>query len=215
MGGCEPEAILTTDVELDGVTKSLTFVSLERQGGIMTYDTTDPTAPKYQDYFNPSIRTLGDGPESFQYIPADKSPICAPLLAAAHPLVGATTLYKISESATARTDDGACTGELGDCKWLTEASNGHIVHKKEDLCAITECASHSAAGGPCEVINPTVNRVSEDANMVTIIVATVCAIAAMIALAFCYQYRTNSNAMKLELDNYKKVGGGNGGRSGV
>ena len=92
----------------------------------MTYDTTDPTAPVYQDYFNrryfprteaeiakhdinPSIRTLGDGPESFQYIPADKSPICAPLLAAAHPLVGATTLYKISESATARTDDGACT----------------------------------------------------------------------------------------------------------
>ena len=43
--------------------------------------------------------------------------------------------------------------KLGDCKWLTEASNGHIVHKKEDLCAITECASHPAAGGPCEVIN--------------------------------------------------------------
>ena len=47
--GPEPESV--TVATLDDGTR-LVFTGLERTGGIVTYDITDPTAPVYQDFLN-------------------------------------------------------------------------------------------------------------------------------------------------------------------
>lgn len=74
--GCEPEAL--TVAEIDG--KFYAFVGLERMGGIMVYDITDPMNPVFDGYelnrdFNAPIdsASAGDlGPEGIIYIkPAD------------------------------------------------------------------------------------------------------------------------------------------------
>ena len=84
--GPEPEAI--TVGEIAG--RWYAFIGLERMGGIMTYDVTDPTAPTFAGYFLSRDLTLGDeietdpevdlGPESIVFIPASESLTRNPML---------------------------------------------------------------------------------------------------------------------------------------
>ncbi|MGJ8654074.1 MAG: choice-of-anchor I family protein [Opitutaceae bacterium] len=97
--GPEPEAL--TIGEIDG--RSYAFVGLERMGGIMTFDITDPTAVSFVDYFNnrdfagdAEDGTAGDlGPEGLEFIPANQSPNGRPLLLVAYEVSGTTTVYEI------------------------------------------------------------------------------------------------------------------------
>ncbi len=97
--GSEPEAL---DVgEVDGATYA--FIGLERMGGIMVYEVTDPDTPRFVEYVNnrdlggdPEAGTAGDlGPEGIVFIPATASPVDAPLLAVGNEVSGSTTLYRI------------------------------------------------------------------------------------------------------------------------
>lgn len=108
--GAEPEGV--TIGEIDG--RYYAFVGLERIGGIMTFDVTDPTAPVFQDYINPRDFTVdidqidagnlpadaaGDlGPEGLLFIPADQSPDGTPLLVVGNEVSGTTTVYRIDVS---------------------------------------------------------------------------------------------------------------------
>ena len=87
--------------EIDG--KFYAFVGLERTGGVMVYDVTDPTAPVFQTYANNisadgsvEAGTAGDiGPEGLKFISAEKSPNGMPLLVVSNEVSGTTTLYEI------------------------------------------------------------------------------------------------------------------------
>lgn len=62
--GVEPEAIEAAWIG----DRAFAFVGLERQGGVMVFDITDPTAPVYQSYinnrkFNENVCTVVDGSE--------------------------------------------------------------------------------------------------------------------------------------------------------
>ena len=86
--GPEPEGITTGKV--DG--RQLAFISLERTGGIMVYDVTDPGDAEFQSYLN----SAGDvAPEGLRFIPAAQSPNGRPILATANEVSGTTTLYQI------------------------------------------------------------------------------------------------------------------------
>lgn len=97
--GPEPEGIAIG--EIDG--RSYAFIGLERIGGIMVYDITDPTSPFYvqylvtRDFFGDAEEgTAGDlGPEGIEFIPAAESPNGRPLLLVANEVSGSLTVIEI------------------------------------------------------------------------------------------------------------------------
>jgi DNA-binding beta-propeller fold protein YncE len=97
--GPEPEGI--TVGKIDG--RVYAFILLERTGGIMIYDVTDPHRGRFVQYINnrnfdgdPEAGTGGDlGPEGVLFIPQGKSPIDHPLLVVANETSDSMTLYRI------------------------------------------------------------------------------------------------------------------------
>ena len=100
--GPEPEAIITGTIN----GQTFAFIGLERVGGIMVYNVTNPQSPEFVQYinnrnFSASQSALeagmaGDlGPEGLAFIPAGSSPNSKPILAVGNEVSGTTTLYGI------------------------------------------------------------------------------------------------------------------------
>jgi len=110
--GPEPEAI--TVAKINGL--SYAFIGLERMGGIMVYDITEPSHAKFIQYINnrnmkinpaDNIDSNGDGikeykidagdlgPEGFKFVAAKDSPNHKPLLIVGSEVSGTTTYYNI------------------------------------------------------------------------------------------------------------------------
>ncbi len=103
--GPEPEALAIGEIQ----GRTYAFIGLERAGGILVYDITNPYSPQFQRYLNnrdfavpvtlPNGATnpaAGDlAPEGLTFIPADKSPTGRPILVAANEVSGTTTVYDV------------------------------------------------------------------------------------------------------------------------
>jgi hypothetical protein len=87
--------------------KTFLFLGLERMGGVLVYDITDPRAPVRVDYLNTRedwttddpgtvLAAAGDlGPEGLAFIPAEASPTGEPLLMVGNEVSGTTAIYRI------------------------------------------------------------------------------------------------------------------------
>ena len=92
------------------------FIGLERIGGVMVYDVTDPAAPTFATYannrdfasdvcvFDPNDdeeciaiepAALDLGPEGLEFVPARDSPNAKPLLIVGNEVSGSTTVYQV------------------------------------------------------------------------------------------------------------------------
>lgn len=95
--GPEPETV--TVGEVDG--KTYAFITLERIGGVMVYDITDPQDMSYVNYINSRdfSKELGadDSPEGLKFIPASQSPTEEALLVAACEVGGTVAVYELTE----------------------------------------------------------------------------------------------------------------------
>jgi|AZIH01.1.fsa_nt_gi hypothetical protein len=100
--GPEPEAV--TVGTINGQT--FAFIGLERIGGIMVYDVTNPQNPEFVQYLNNRDFLVSDvdleagmagdlGPEGVAFITAEDSPNGQPMLAVGNEISGTTTLYGI------------------------------------------------------------------------------------------------------------------------
>ncbi|HEA51916.1 hypothetical protein LCGC14_0590310 [marine sediment metagenome] len=100
--GPEPEAITTGQIG----DQTFAFIGLERAGGIMVYNVTDPRKPEFVQYLNNRNFSVsqadlengmaGDlGPEGMAFIPAEDSPNGKPVLVVGNEVSGTTTLYGI------------------------------------------------------------------------------------------------------------------------
>ena len=97
--GPEPEAAVVGEV--NGVTYA--FIGLERIGGIVVYDVSNPTNPTLAGYFNNrdfgtelTPTTGGDaGPEGFEFVSAADSPTGKALLIVGNEISGTTTVYEV------------------------------------------------------------------------------------------------------------------------
>jgi DNA-binding beta-propeller fold protein YncE len=124
--GPEPEGITIGTI----FGRTYAFIGLERIGGIMTYDITDPNNPMFLDYVNnrdfsgdAEAGTAGDlGPEGLLFVSADESPNQQPLLVVTNEVSGSTTLYSIDapEPSTSVPEPAAGFGLLafGSLGWL-------------------------------------------------------------------------------------------------
>ena len=99
--GPEPEGI--TVAHLWG--RWYAFITLERIGGIMVYDVTEPAAARFVQYINnrnfdgdPENGTAGDlGPEASFVIPISDSPTQDPLLVVPNEVSGTTSVLRIAK----------------------------------------------------------------------------------------------------------------------
>lgn len=92
--GPEPEGI--TIAEIDG--KTYAFTTLERIGGIMAYDITNPNQATFVDYANSRSTTTytGDhGPETIIYIPPTKHNKNRSYLAVANEISGSISIFEV------------------------------------------------------------------------------------------------------------------------
>lgn len=98
--GPEPEAV--TVGEIDGQTYA--FVGLERMGGVMIYNVTNPFAVEFVDYINNrdtteglDVALAGDlAPESIVFVDAADSPTGKPLLLVGFEVSGSVAVYEIN-----------------------------------------------------------------------------------------------------------------------
>jgi DNA-binding beta-propeller fold protein YncE len=91
--GPEPEGVVLGKIG----SKTFAFIGLERVGGVMVYDITNPVSPSFVTYFNPRNGASGDrGPEGVVFVPASKSPTGKPLLILGHEVSGTTTVLQVN-----------------------------------------------------------------------------------------------------------------------
>ena len=99
--GPEPEGI--TVASLFG--RTYIFVMLERIGGVVVYEATDPTAPTFVQYINTrnfaaagNTQAAGDrGAEAARVVPAEVSPNGKPLLIVSNEVSGSLRVFEIAQ----------------------------------------------------------------------------------------------------------------------
>lgn len=108
--GPEPESVELADIG----GHCIAFVGLERTGGVMAWEMTDPAAPQFLTYLNPRDPSVdldvdedqdqkpdrraqaGDiGPEGLLFLPASVSPDGKPMLVVCNEVSGTTTLLRV------------------------------------------------------------------------------------------------------------------------
>jgi hypothetical protein len=95
--GPEPEGIAVGVV--DG--RTYAFIGLERIGGVMVYDVSNPSAPQFVEYVNNREFADGDvigpdsGPEVVRFIDAHDSPTGKPMLMVANEITGTVTMWSV------------------------------------------------------------------------------------------------------------------------
>ena len=119
-----PEAESVTVGQVDG--KTYAFVALERTGGVMVYDVTDPESSEFVNYINsrnfkttvPGSEEYDEGkldkcvtggdvaPEGLAFIPAGESPTGKDLLLAACEVSGTVAAYELTPNQAQEPDDG-------------------------------------------------------------------------------------------------------------
>jgi hypothetical protein len=89
--GAEPEALAVGSIGW----KTYAFVGLERSGGVMMYDISDPKRAEFVQYLNTADQ--GDlAPEGIAFVPAWQSPTWKPLLLVSFEVSGTTRIIELT-----------------------------------------------------------------------------------------------------------------------
>ena len=95
--GPEPEGLVVGKVG----GRSIAFVGLERAGGMVVYDVTDPTAPTFNSLVNPLYTGSGPGstdagPEGLTFVGGCEMYDGVPVVLVANEISGTTTMYRVT-----------------------------------------------------------------------------------------------------------------------
>ncbi len=119
--GPEPEGVAVATIG----SKQYAFVALERIGGVMTYDVTNPANPIFVGYdnnrSNPTVATDDFGSEGIIYISAADSPTGNPLVLLSNEVSGTVSVYSVAVNPTVALSASATNGSeaLGSVITLT------------------------------------------------------------------------------------------------
>lgn len=126
--GPEPETVVVGNVN----GKVYAFVSLERIGGIMVYDITEPDCIGYVNYINSrdfsADVAADDSPEGLCFVSAENSPTGEALLIAACEVGGTVAVYEL-KSNHIHTYDNNCDTTCNGCIFTREIT--HVYNKLE------------------------------------------------------------------------------------
>jgi hypothetical protein len=85
--GAEPEAVAAGKA----YGRNLLFVGLERSGGVLVFDATDPAAPQLLEW----KQTEDISPEGMQFVKEEDSPTGKALLVVSYEISGTTRVFEI------------------------------------------------------------------------------------------------------------------------
>ena len=131
--GPEPEGVAIAEIE----GKVFAFIGLERIGGIMVYDVTDPANSTFVQYINnrdftqeDTSRAAGDlGPEGLVVIHKDDSPNGEYLLAVGNEVSGTTSIFQI-DVVVGIEENGNNSSSI---KVFPNPSNGDVIYFSEKI----------------------------------------------------------------------------------
>jgi hypothetical protein len=106
--GPEPEGVTLAQIG----TETFAFISLERIGGVMVYNVTDPTNPVFVDYKNSrSTSSYGgdNGPEGIIYIAPENSPTGIPYVIIANEISGTISIFEVDTNTLTNSNFDAVT----------------------------------------------------------------------------------------------------------
>ncbi|SFF37027.1 S-layer homology domain-containing protein [Paenibacillus catalpae] len=141
--GPEPEDIKVGKVG----NRELAFIGLERTGGFMTYDVTNPEHPEFANYTNTRVYKGSDnnvnldtdtGPEGIEFIPASDSPTGQPLLLVAYEVGGKVGVYQLNVTKVSLAQKslsltaGGASGQLSATVAPAEGSSNQVVWSSSD-----------------------------------------------------------------------------------
>lgn len=101
--GPEPEGITTAKIG----SETFAFISLERVGGVMVYNVTDPNNVKFVEYKNSRSTSAyaGDhGPEGITYIAPENSPTGKGYILVANEISGTITIFEVNAKSLSAPD---------------------------------------------------------------------------------------------------------------
>ena len=117
--GPEPEGVALGTIK----GRTYAFIGLERMGGVMVYDITNPYSPTFIEYINnrdfsgdPDDESAGDlGPEGVLFVDKASSPTDSPLLIVTNEISGTTTVYEVNsvQSGSGKSLSNGLNGEIG------------------------------------------------------------------------------------------------------
>ncbi|WP_298309231.1 choice-of-anchor I family protein [Flavobacterium sp.] len=101
--GPEPEGVTVAQIG----TETFAFISLERVGGVMVYNITNPNNAVFVDYKNSRSTSAfaGDhGPEGITYVSAANSPTGTPYILVANEISGTITIFEVDTNTLANNE---------------------------------------------------------------------------------------------------------------
>jgi hypothetical protein len=130
--GPEPEGVAVGKIG----SRTFAFIVLERVGGVMAFEVTNPAAPVFSGYLN--TRTSGSvvggdrGPETILFLGHDRSPNGQPMLLIANEVSGTLALYQVGIGYNVLNGNLSyantqATALVGDTLRLVNASSGQVV----------------------------------------------------------------------------------------
>ncbi|MES2775054.1 MAG: choice-of-anchor I family protein [Bacteroidota bacterium] len=149
--GPEPEGVALA--EING--RTFAFVALERIGGCMVYDITDPAAPIYVDYKNSrTVASYGgdNGSEGIVYITGANSPTGTPIVILANEVSSTLSFFSVDGSALDIVLAGikaTNTGNSNRIEWTTateETGDVFEIQKSKNGTAFSFLATLSSNG---------------------------------------------------------------------
>ena len=123
--GPEPEGVTIAQI----ATETFAFVSLERVGGVMVYNITNPNNPVFVDYKNSRSTSAysGDhGPEGITYIAPANSATGKGYILVANEISGTITVYEVDENTLSSSDFNGASKTF--VIFPNPASNSEIVY---------------------------------------------------------------------------------------
>lgn len=155
--GPEPEGIAIAQIS----GRTFAFVALERIGGCMVFEVTDPANPVYVDYKNnrsTSVYSGDQGAEGIVYISAANSPTGSPIVILANEVSSTLAFYSVNTAALdIRLSDimAVNKGRHNEVRWISVTEvNGDVyeLERSKDGVNFSFIASISAKGFASEYL---------------------------------------------------------------
>lgn len=145
--GPEPEGVAVGAI--DG--RTYAFVGLERVGGFIVLDISDPAAPTFVQWANNRDYTRADfgpdsGPEIIRFVPANRSPSGRPTVIVANEISGSVTLYETPYGGVGIAPGPSQPSSHADRPCPVTASAGPLVTNRSVATSPTTLCAHARGG---------------------------------------------------------------------